>query len=202
MPRLTRDQQREQTRQRLRDALVTLVAKRGFTGATIDAVTETAGYSRGAFYANYSSKEELLIDAALLRQQEEVDSWIQAIEACDSVVNLLPLLETRFAQFIADSRWNLFVIELRLQARRDPAFAISYNEASDRVTHRVGEMLEKLFRKAGVTPRLPLRKLVPMVAALSVGLALGDALQDHKQRMDHQLLILFLADQLGLDYPS
>ena len=79
---------------------------------------------------------------------------------------------------------------------------MSLSYASDRVTHRVGEMLEKLFRKAGVTPRLPLRKLVPMIAALTVGLALGDALQDHKQRMDHQLLILFLADQLGLDYPS
>jgi AcrR family transcriptional regulator len=200
MARLTRDQQREQTRQRLREALVMLVAERGFNGASIDGIAAAAGYSRGAFYANYDSKEELLIDAAMFRQHDETDAWIKAIEECDSVSGLLPALDTRFAEFIADERWNLFTIELRLHAQRDPVFGASYEQAFHRVTERVGEMLQKMFQKAGATPRLPLTELVPMVSALTVGLVLGNARDKEPQRMDHRLLTLFLADQLGLEY--
>lgn len=59
--RLTRVQQQEQTRQRLLQAAMEVFADHGFDGASIDAITERAGYSRGAFYSNFNSKAELLV---------------------------------------------------------------------------------------------------------------------------------------------
>lgn len=67
MARLTRAETRERTRAALRRAAAELVATQGLHGTSIEAITDSAGYSRGAFYANYSSKEELL--AEVLQQQ-------------------------------------------------------------------------------------------------------------------------------------
>ena len=35
-------------------------AKRGFQGASLDEIAETAGYTRGAIYKHFADKEELL----------------------------------------------------------------------------------------------------------------------------------------------
>lgn len=67
MTRLTRVETRERTRTALREAAAELVAQHGLHGTSIEAITNRAGYSRGAFYANYSSKEELL--AEVLQEQ-------------------------------------------------------------------------------------------------------------------------------------
>ncbi|MEX0952645.1 MAG: TetR family transcriptional regulator [Nitriliruptoraceae bacterium] len=58
--RRTRAEQQAQTRQRLIDAAEQEFTARGFEGSTIDAITERAGYTRGAFYSNFASKAELL----------------------------------------------------------------------------------------------------------------------------------------------
>ncbi len=58
--RRTRAEQQAETRQRLIDAAEQEFTERGFEGSTIDAITERAGYTRGAFYSNFASKTELL----------------------------------------------------------------------------------------------------------------------------------------------
>lgn len=50
-----------QTQQRLLDAAAVIVARRGLVGASIEDIAETAGYSRGAFHANFKSKDELFL---------------------------------------------------------------------------------------------------------------------------------------------
>ena len=59
--RLTRVESQAQTQQRLLDAAAVIVARRGLVGASIEDIAETAGYSRGAFHANFKSKDELFL---------------------------------------------------------------------------------------------------------------------------------------------
>ena len=59
--RLTRQQQQERTRSRLMSAATKLFACKGMQQASIDEVAEEAGYTKGAFYANFRSKEELFL---------------------------------------------------------------------------------------------------------------------------------------------
>src|SRR5439155_26468515 len=65
--RLTRDERRAQTRADLLDAAGRVFVERGFEGASIEAIAEEAGYTRGAFYSNFQSKEQLF--AELLQQK-------------------------------------------------------------------------------------------------------------------------------------
>lgn len=66
-PRLSRSAQRAQTRDRLLDAAELLFASQGIGATAIEEITDQAGFSRGAFYSNFESKDALV--AALLERE-------------------------------------------------------------------------------------------------------------------------------------
>ena len=65
--RLTRQESKEATRLRLIVAAERLFARNGYDATSVDAISETAGYSRGAFYSNFDDKEQLFLAV--------VDKW-------------------------------------------------------------------------------------------------------------------------------
>lgn len=60
--RLTRAEAKQRTRQLLLEAAAHVFARRGFAGASVEEIAETAGFSIGALYSNFSSKEELFLE--------------------------------------------------------------------------------------------------------------------------------------------
>ena len=60
--RLTRADRQAQTRQELLDAAARVFVKRGFTGSSVEEISAEAGYTRGAFYSNFRSKNELFVE--------------------------------------------------------------------------------------------------------------------------------------------
>ncbi|MGC7194485.1 helix-turn-helix domain-containing protein, partial [Mycobacteroides abscessus subsp. abscessus] len=57
--RLSRAEKRVQTRQRLLDAAAETFARKGFATASLDEIAEAAGFSIGAVYSNFASKDDL-----------------------------------------------------------------------------------------------------------------------------------------------
>ncbi len=68
--RMTREDSRDQTTQRLLDAAQKLIAKKGLSAASVEDIAEAAGYTRGAFYSNFSSKGDLFIELLRPRPSE------------------------------------------------------------------------------------------------------------------------------------
>jgi AcrR family transcriptional regulator len=68
---LTPARRRALTRQSLLEAAARVFAARGFHGATLDDVAATAGFTKGAVYSNFKSKDDLLL--ALLEHHLEQD---------------------------------------------------------------------------------------------------------------------------------
>jgi AcrR family transcriptional regulator len=87
--RLTREESKEVTRMRLIEAAERLFVHKGFDDASVEEISETAGYSRGAFYSNFDNKEQVflaVIDRRLpkalddiLRQASEPPEWSAAV---------------------------------------------------------------------------------------------------------------------------
>jgi AcrR family transcriptional regulator len=75
--RLSREGSRERTAQHLLGAAERLIAKKGLKATSIEDVAEAAGYSRGAFYSNFSSKSELFLEL-LRRDQERASARLEA----------------------------------------------------------------------------------------------------------------------------
>ena len=59
--RLTRAESKEVTRRRLVEAAERLFVRKGFDDASVEEISETAGYSRGAFYSNFDNKEQVFL---------------------------------------------------------------------------------------------------------------------------------------------
>jgi TetR/AcrR family transcriptional regulator, transcriptional repressor of aconitase len=59
--RLTRQESQEVTRVRLIEAAEKLFIRKGFDDASVEEISETAGYSRGAFYSNFVDKEQVFL---------------------------------------------------------------------------------------------------------------------------------------------
>jgi AcrR family transcriptional regulator len=69
--RLSRVERREQTRQELVSAAEACFVSRGFHASSVDEVAERAGYTKGAVYSNFTSKEDLFF-AVYERRVERV----------------------------------------------------------------------------------------------------------------------------------
>jgi AcrR family transcriptional regulator len=62
---------------RLIEAAERLFIRKGFDDASVDEISETAGYSRGAFYSNFDDKEQLLLAVIDHRIPKAVDDVFQ-----------------------------------------------------------------------------------------------------------------------------
>jgi AcrR family transcriptional regulator len=64
---------REETRQKLLDAALQVFARNGYERATVDEIVREAGFSKGAFYVHFETKEDLfweMLEERITSQQE------------------------------------------------------------------------------------------------------------------------------------
>src|SRR5437773_1969545 len=64
-----------ENRQRILDAAAELSREHGIDGAGVDAITEAAGLTHGAFYSQFGSKEEVVAEALRLALDEASELW-------------------------------------------------------------------------------------------------------------------------------
>ena len=67
--RLTRAEAKARTRQQLLDAAARTFARKGYAGASVEEIAESAGYSTGALYSNFASKEQLFLELMSARAE-------------------------------------------------------------------------------------------------------------------------------------
>lgn len=79
--RKTRAQAQAQTRQRLLEAAATTFARKGYTAASLDEIADAAGYSVGAVYSNFSSKEQLFSELMAERAADRVETVAAALQS-------------------------------------------------------------------------------------------------------------------------
>ena len=117
-PRVTR--RRAATRARLLDAAFEVFAARGFGQASIEAVCEAAGYTRGAFYSNFESLAELFF--ALYEQRSEllIAQVSEALAEAPEGETTPSLVKRIVAALTVDRDWILVKTEFFLYAARTP----------------------------------------------------------------------------------
>ena len=168
--RLTRAQQQALTRERLLAAAERVLARHGYSGASIDLITAEAGYSKGAIYSNFESKEAVFLE--LLRVYMERD-----MAELGRIVSLPPqqlsaALSAWLETMHCDSDCPLLVTELQLHARRNPVFAKRYYALQDRQTRALARILERFFEAQSVPLPMEPRDLAGCMTALAHGLSL------------------------------
>jgi AcrR family transcriptional regulator len=172
MARMTREQKRQVTLQKLRAAALKEFAQSGFGGASIDRITESAGFSRGAFYANYGSKEELLLDLMSEHNVREIDEWSNMLQEGQELEEIFQGLEQRFIRYLKQADWGMFAAEAQLQAKRDKAFAAEYRNYLAQVNTHSEQAIGLLFAKAGRQPPVDPLNISVLIRNMVTGLSL------------------------------
>lgn len=104
----------ERTRAELLAAARTVFAQKGYEGASVGDIAAAAGYTKGAVYANFGSKEELFLELA-----RELTADDATLKDSDATPDLHEVFATRAA---TDARTTqvLLALELYLYALRHP----------------------------------------------------------------------------------
>ena len=149
---------RAQTRARLMDAAVAVFAERGIIGASVEEICEGAGFTRGAFYSNFSGKDELVV--ALLRHEMEtqysaaehaIELMKVAAQQARSAEDLISLTLTAFEDAGRAGRdWVLTRQELLLHAARVPEVRVAYQVFSDECLKQLSSLIADAVAHAGL----------------------------------------------------
>ncbi|RUR01560.1 TetR/AcrR family transcriptional regulator [Labedella endophytica] len=156
MQPVAESERRRRTRERLMDAAFEVFAEEGVHSASVEAICERAGFSRGAFYSNFESKEELFfalsdreVDSTLLKASELARDVLPATPT-DGADVVAEVVRTMIAFVGGEANWHRIVAEYRLLAMRDGAIAPRYVDFSRRLNDRVVELLQTVTLGAGL----------------------------------------------------
>ncbi|MCP3723014.1 TetR/AcrR family transcriptional regulator [Paraburkholderia sp. CNPSo 3272] len=148
--RLTREQSRDQTRERLLDAAQAMFMKKGFVGASVEDIAHTAGYTRGAFYSNFSGKSDLLVEL-LRRDHEAMQTDLRAIfETEVSREQMEARVLAYYSRMPQDNKVFLLWVEARLLAARDARFRTRYNAFMKEKRESLAVYVEEFAARVGM----------------------------------------------------
>ncbi len=151
---------RENTRARLLDAAAQLFAEVGLEGASVEAICERAGFTRGAFYSNFETKDELFLDlvariadSRLTSAHARVDELVASgALACGR--EIVPLVEQVMLGAEKDRLTVLLMSEIQLHALRDAAFAEAYVAQEREMLASVEAMIGGIVDSGALTLRV------------------------------------------------
>jgi AcrR family transcriptional regulator len=111
-------QRTDETRRKLLEAGLRIFARDGFEAARIEDIAAASGHSRGAFYANFETKEDLFL--VLLEQQsvKRAGELHALLERCKSPGDAVKALRVRYLKRADDLRWVMLTLEFKLFALR------------------------------------------------------------------------------------
>lgn len=155
--RLTREQSRDQTRQRLLDAAQSIFLAKGFVAASVEDIAELAGYTRGAFYSNFASKSELFLQL-LKRDHENVMGDMRAIfEGGETREQMEESVLRYYSSHFRDNECFLLWMEAKLQAARDPEFRVGFIACMGELREATTEYIRQFSQLVGTPLPLPAR---------------------------------------------
>jgi AcrR family transcriptional regulator len=169
-------QRTEATRRALLEAARRIFARDGFEASRIEDIASATGHTRGAFYAHFSSKEDLFF--ALLEQDagERLRVLRAVLAKYPSPEGRLHALRKYYVERVADRQWVLLTLEFKLFALRHPKLRARLARTHRRIRESLKlEMISKLIPELmrGARESRELRRVV--LEAVLNGLVLEHA---------------------------
>jgi AcrR family transcriptional regulator len=195
--RLTRQESRLETRTRLLESATQLFARGGYEGASVDLIAESAGYSKGAFYSNFESKEAIFLELLDAHKRREIDALAQLLARDIPASELLSLIRSSEGERVSDFDFGLLSAEFQLQACRDKTFAKTYAKLHRTHVDTMAGLVAKLFSKLHRTPPSDPKDLAGIIMALTTGLSLQRTSMQGTPRKGFVTAAILLV--LGLD---
>lgn len=145
MTRLTREESRALTRAKLLASARVVIAREGYENASIDRIAEEAGFSKGAFYSNFDSKEDIVLELLETHSMHDVSEIAALVGESRDPLRLIEVIGEWSLSRSRDPSWGLLALELFRRARRDKTFVKRHSNLFRDQWRGLGEILMGLF---------------------------------------------------------
>jgi AcrR family transcriptional regulator len=157
--RRTRAEAKAATRERLLAAAEDVFARKGYAAASVEEIAATAGYTIGALYAHFGSKQELFLELFSARRARRTGRIVDALHAAAAEgrdpLESIPRLLAEFTQ--RESTDSALQTEFWLYAVRNPEtramLAEQIGTRLDALEPIFAELLTERRADADVSPR-------------------------------------------------
>jgi AcrR family transcriptional regulator len=174
MTRLSRQESRQLTKQKLIAAAEKEIIRIGIYEASIRHICETAGFTLGAFYSNFKSKDELLLEVVNLQTEKEIKTLKKNVSIAGSL-DEKEILENS-AKWVRDAEKNKILsdhsLEFEVYASHNPGFRKRHNKIKKQWQVELAKALDTLFKGLGLVPKIPPMQMAVGLSALWSGFAI------------------------------
>ncbi len=168
----TRERRLERTRALLLDAAEEVFAEKGFTPASLDDIARVAGYTKGAIYKHFATKEDLFLAVSDRYWRRYFDNFAEVLSAATEVgAPELDAIARRWRQLSIDRGAEHAALghEFTLYLLRNP-------DARERVAAKRSEVVDELAKFiVGGIDRIGGSLLIPPVTFAQVLVATSDS---------------------------
>jgi AcrR family transcriptional regulator len=172
--RLSREENKAQTRERLLRAAEEVFAERGFFAASVEEVAERAGYSMGAVYSNFESKGNLFLALFEEHIAAQVHDYLELFDAAGTLDEQARGGADRWMRYLREHPdYFPLYLEFAAYAAREPRMREAFAARQGAFRRLFTSMVERGAQNRGIEPPPGATdQLGVLVSALGNGLAL------------------------------
>lgn len=191
LPESAGTRRRENTRTKLVRASLDVFVEKGIDGATVDDLVRAAGFTRGAFYSSFSSKEEVFIalfdevtaELIGIAQSSVASAVAAADEAGDDVADIGDA-EMMLAVFQGirpfGRQWYLLYSDAIARSLRDERMRAELAVQRERMRDEIGLLLSTRLEATGERSLLPPADLAQLLTGIFIDLMLREQMEDRE----------------------
>lgn len=178
-PRLTRKEQQARTRDLLIESATKVFAEKGLHRASIDDIAAGAGFTKGAFYANFTSKEELFLVMLDVHFAERLAAIEQVLSTDADIESQAERVGIEFVAALRGKEdWCKLFLEFSSHAARHEEFKRELVSRTDALRASVTAALAQRASDAGIVPSIEPDVVARMTFAMAHGVAIEQLLDD------------------------
>ena len=199
---LTPERRRQQTREHLLAAAAQVFAERGFHGASLDQVAAVAGFTKGAVYSNFDSKEDLFLALFKSYSDQEMEGIRRTLQQSDvppevRLSDFTNLIQAEVNE--TGGNFGLLYQEFWLYAARHPAARDRLMSIENENVRALAGIIEAERRRQDLPPLDSAERLARIIDVLFRGI--GQLRAQQPELVDSGLIdaaIAFVARGLGV----
>ena len=193
--RWTQERRRQHTRDLLLDAAEEVFSRRGFEGASLEEIADTAGYTRGAIYKHFGDKATLFVETNKRFNERFLQGFLDLLDPATPIEDL-DLAEVAKRWHDLQSRDPLTVAlgtEFTLYVLRNPEVRERVVAQQREIAEMIASFIDEQTARLGTSPRIPSLTLARIVLATADGLHLAGHLDDTADDLYEPFLELLMS---------
>jgi AcrR family transcriptional regulator len=133
------------TRNLLLSAAERVFARVGYEKAQVEEIAEAAGFSKGALYAHFKSKEELFLALYETKTASSLGKLLHSLDSAPTREGKIDAFRSFYINLSKEKDWALIVLEVKLFIRRHPEVRVRLRQIDEHVADSIEGALTRLL---------------------------------------------------------